>query len=85
MERQLRAAFDTLTKDALIDLLGDALDQIEGEGQWRVADAVEFAAPRLRVRGEREPKIWKALRPKPRPPIDFSEPGPEGLKKLLRF
>lgn len=64
----LRAAFDEVSKAALMDIVGDLLDLAYGEGKWGAHEAVTTVAPRLAVRGDREPAIWKALRRKPRPP-----------------
>lgn len=82
---ELRAVFEKCSKNALIDLLGDALDLIHGEALeisdegalvsegWSPHEAVEFAAPRIRLRGDSEPASWKegALRRLPRPPFQF--------------
>lgn len=57
--RALDAAFRPISKNALIDIVGDLLDQIHGEGGWSIHDAIEDAAPRLKVRGDREPKDWQ--------------------------
>lgn len=66
-DKELRAVCQGLSKAALIDVVGDAMDAMEGEGSWKVADLIDFIAPRVRARGDREPKSWKALRPVPRP------------------
>ncbi len=66
----LRAVFGDVSKAALIDIVGDALDCLSGEeGEWSADFAIEFAAPRLIVREDREPKNWApgCLRRLPRP------------------
>lgn len=54
----LKAAFESVSKSAMIDLIGDFMDASAGEGQWSIHDAIEMAAPRLAIRGDREPKCW---------------------------
>lgn len=63
---ELRAACEGLSKAALIDMIGDFMDCQDPD--WRVADLIEFIGPRLSMRGDREPKTWSSLRPRPRPP-----------------
>ena len=72
---ELRAALESLSKAALIDIIGDALDLLHGEANWKARDACDLARPRLVVRGDRLPPMWAALYPGG---VDYREPdGPD--------
>jgi hypothetical protein len=54
-----------VSKAALMDIVADAMDAMYGEGDlppddgWGYHELVEFCAPRLQVRGDKEPANWK--------------------------
>lgn len=44
-----------LSKQALVDLVLDAVDLARGEGEWDLDDLQDYIAPRMAVRGDRVP------------------------------
>lgn len=54
---ELKDIFGGLSKNALLDLLGDALDA--GDPEWTRDDALDLARPRMSIRDDREPKSWR--------------------------
>lgn len=67
MAQCLQAALGDVSKAALIDVIGDAMDLLNDEGGWDTAALLDFVEPRLAARGDRIPGSWRALRPLPRP------------------